>query len=93
MRKENFCIHSLDISDSYFYHQSPIEQDVIFKESLFDCTYLKKYEAGCIGRSSEKKNIDVSKTITTTELEPSVALVSSFQLLTSFTKNPNIWES
>ena len=41
----------------------------------------------------KKKNIDVSKTITTTKLEPSVALVSSFQLLTSFTKNPNIWES
>ena len=24
---------------SYFYHPSPFERDIIFKESLIDCTY------------------------------------------------------
>ena len=35
------------------------------------------------------KNTDISKTIATTKMELFVALVSSFQLLTNFTKNPN----
>ena len=37
-----------------------------------------------------KKNKDVFKTITAAKMELFVALVSSFQLLTNFTKNPNI---
>ena len=27
---------------SYFYHPSLFERDIIFKESLFDCTYENK---------------------------------------------------
>ena len=34
----------------YFYDPSPLERDIIFKESLFDCTYV----TGCITRFSEK---------------------------------------
>ena len=37
-----------------------------------------------------KKNKDVFKTITAAKMELFVALVSSFQLLTNFRKNPNI---
>ena len=37
-----------------------------------------------------KKHRDISSTITTTEIEVFVELVSSFQLLTNFTKNTSI---
>ena len=37
-----------------------------------------------------KKHRDVSRTIATVKMELFVALVSSFQSLTIFTKNPNI---
>ena len=37
-----------------------------------------------------KKNKDISRTIATTKMELFVALVSSFQTLTNFTKNPKI---
>ena len=37
-----------------------------------------------------KKHKDVSRTIMTAEIELFVALVSSFQTLTNFTKNPNV---
>ena len=37
-----------------------------------------------------KKHTDVSRTIATAKMELFVALVSSFQPLANFTKNPNI---
>ena len=37
-----------------------------------------------------KKHRDISSTITTTKIEVFVELVSSFQLLTNFTKNTSI---
>ena len=36
---------------SYFYHPSPFERDIVFKDSLFDYTYKIKYETGWIGKS------------------------------------------
>ena len=50
----------------------------------------KKYMKQVALKSFLKKHRDVSRTIATTKMEFFVALVSSFQLLTNFTKNPNI---
>ena len=47
-------------------------------------------KTGCIGKFFEKINKDVPKTIVTANIELFVALVSSFQQLTNFTKNLNI---
>ena len=50
------------------------------------------YETGCITftQKKKKKDIYVSRTIATAKMELFVALVSSFQPLANFTKNPNI---
>ena len=45
------------------------------------------YETGCIGRFSEAKHKDVSEIIATAKMELFLALVSSNQPLTSFTKS------
>ena len=37
-----------------------------------------------------KKHRDISRTIAIAKMEPFVTLVSGFQQLTNFTKNPNI---
>ena len=58
--------------NSYFYHPSSFEHEIIFKESLV--TYYD--EPGCVGRFSEETH--VSRTIVTAKMKLLVALVSSF---------------
>ena len=65
---------------------------ILFSRGLYVTAYIKMhYETGCIGRVSEKKkHEDVSRTIATAKMELFMALVSSFQPLTNFTKDANI---
>ena len=106
MRKENFrtvsstsdsiiWIPSSKINKfSSFYLPSSFERN-IFKASLFAYTYWNKlwnrlHHMVTLEGFLKKIHRDVSKTIATAKLELFVALFSSFQLLTDFTKNLNI---
>ena len=71
---------------SYFYHPSPFECDIIFKESLFECAYQIMKQVALEGFL--KKHRDVSRTIATAKMELFVALVSSLQPLINFKKEP-----
>ena len=71
---------------SCLYHPSPFEPGIIFKESLFDCTYLKKLW-NSLHWKVFWKNTDLSRTIATAKMDLFVALVCSFQPLSNFTKN------
>ena len=61
----------------------------LFSKSCYLTVYIKfDYETGWFGRFSTKR--DVSRTITTANMELFVELVSSFQSLPNFKKNPHI---
>ena len=67
---------------------SPYEREITFKESLSDCTYYIMKQVAL--EVFMKKLRDVSRTIATAKMKLFVALVSSFQPLSNFTKNPKI---
>ena len=78
---------------SYFYHPSLFESLnlTLFSKSPYLTANIKiNYETGCMGRFSEGEKKQISRTIARAKMELFVALVSSFQPLTNFTKNPNI---
>ena len=63
----------------------------LFSKSPYLTAHIKiNYETGCMGRFSGGKKTQISRTIARAKMELFVALVSSFQPLTNFTKNPNI---
>ena len=62
----------------------------LLSQSPYFTAHIKiNYKTGCIGRISEKTR-DVSRTMATSNFWLFVALVIRFQLLTNFTKNPNM---
>ena len=62
---------------------------LVSKTAYLTAHFKINYKTGCIGKVSEKHR-DASWTIAAAKMELFVALVSSFQLLTNFRKNPNI---
>ena len=61
---------------------------ILFSMSPYLFAHLNlNYEIGRTDMCSEKKHRDVSRTTETPKMELFVTLISSFQLLTNFTKN------
>ena len=75
---------------SCFSHCSPFERGIISKGSLFGCTFWNKLWNRLHWHVFWKNYKYLSRTITTAKMELFVGLVSSFQPLTNFTKNPSI---
>ena len=76
---------------SYFYHLSPFERSIIFKESLFDFTYLYKIWNKLYWEVFWKTQwLSILRTIDAAKMELFAVLLSSFQSLINFTKNHNI---
>ena len=73
----------------YFYHPSLFEWHYFCLHYLTAHIKLKLWNR-LHWKIFWKKHRDVSRTIVTVKMELFVALVSSFQPLTNFTKNPNI---
>ena len=59
----------------------------LFSKSPYLTAYIKLLSNSCIGRFSEKKKMQDD---CNSKVELFVTLLSSFQLLTNFTKNPSI---
>ena len=75
---------------SHFHHHSLFDHNIIFRVLIWlHILYKISYETSYNVRFSEKHR-DVSKTIAKAKMELFVEILSSFQLLTNFTKNRNI---
>ena len=91
-RKESFCTFFIPLTQ---WHEFPAQKLKIFLSSLsfwtwhyFQRVLIMKQVA--LEKFLKKKHKDVSRTIATAKMQLFVALVSSFQPLTNFTKNPKI---
>ena len=66
---------------------------ILFSKRPYLTAFIKiNYKTVCIGRFSEKTQRFIQDTgcIATAKMDLFVALVSGFQLINNFTKNPNI---
>ena len=68
----------------------PLNVTLSSRSPYFTAHIKINYDTGCTGRFSGKKHKDVSRIIATAKMNLFMALVSSFQLLTNFTKISNI---